>query len=270
MSSRERYRGIDRVGSRGKDFTAARLKEILLESVMSLETTDPEFAPLMGKGVARVDLALWKDDGVAPEKVSDLRFKQENGSYYLVWNNASDVNDGAPRKSFLYRNSKEISMGNLDQAEVKEIDLRGKKSGESIVVELLKPEDRNTVDYYALTSADAWGNVSDLSNVVEIRWAQVLPEEETPTPEQPETSEKQVVVYPNPTTGILNVEWGNARGIKGVSVYDLSARRVFVKMLDSQEASGKETVDISRLPAGRYVLKFSSDEGVKTINVVKM
>ncbi|MEY8593256.1 S8 family serine peptidase [Butyricimonas hominis] len=253
----------------GKDFTAARLKEILLESVMSIEDSEPEYAPLMGKGVARADLALWKNDGVAPEKVRDLQFKQENEGYYLVWSNASDQNDGSPRKCNLYRSGQPLNAADLDRAEMEEIDLRGKEAGERITVELPKPANRNTIDYYALTSADPWGNVSGLSNVVEIRWAQVLPEEE-PEPEKPETPEKGIVVYPNPTTGILNVKWGNAQGAKSVNVYDLMARRVFTKILSNNKNSGEETVDISRLPAGRYVLKFSSDEGVQAVNVIKI
>lgn len=252
----------------GEDFTAGQLKKILAESVVSIGETEPEYAPLMGKGVARADRALWKDDGVAPEKVGNLQFKQEKEGYYLVWSNASDPNDGSPRKCNLYRSKQPLNATNLESAEMEEIDLGGKKAGEEITVELIKPEDRNTVDYYALTSMDTWGNTSGLSNVVEIRWADFLPKEE-PDPEQPGTLEKGVVVYPNPTTGILNVKWGGAHGTKSVNVYDLMARRVFTKVLGNDKTSGEETINISRLPAGRYVLKFSSDEGVQALNVVK-
>lgn len=54
-----------------------------------------------------------------------------------------------------------------------------------------------------------------------------------------------------------------------MNVYDLMARRVFTKVLGNDKTSGEETINISRLPAGRYVLKFSSDEGVQALNVVK-
>lgn len=253
----------------GEGFTAEKLKQILLESCVSLEETEPDYAPLMGKGVVRADLALWKDDGVAPEAVNDLRFKQESESYFLAWSNASDPNDGSPRKSFLYRSSQPLTSANLNQAELQEVDLKEKGAGQEITVELPKPADRNTVDYYALTNLDTWGNISGLSNVVEIRWAEVLPEEE-PEPEHPDTPEKGVVVYPNPTTGILNVKWGNAQGTKSVNVYDLMARRVFTKILSNNEVAGEEAINISRLPAGRYVLKFSSDGGVQVVNVVKI
>lgn len=103
---------------------------------------------------------------------------QEKEGYYLVWSNASDPNDGSPRKCNLYRSKQPLNATNLESAEMEEIDLGGKKAGEEITVELIKPEDRNTVDYYALTSMDTWGNTSGLSNVVEIRWADFLPKEE--------------------------------------------------------------------------------------------
>ena len=253
----------------GEGFTAEKLKQILLESCVSLEETEPDYAPLMGKGVVRADRALWNDDGVAPEAVNDLCFKQESESYFLAWSNASDPNDGSPRKSILYRSSQPLTAANLKQAEMQEVDLRGKNAGDEITVELPKPADRNTVDYYALTNVDTWGNISGLSNMVEIRWADFLPKEE-PEPEQPDTPEKGVVIYPNPTTGVLNVKWGNAQGTKSVDVYDLMARRMYTKILSSNEAAGEEAVDISRLPAGRYVLKFSSDNGVQAINVIKI
>ncbi|WP_292267383.1 S8 family serine peptidase [Butyricimonas sp.] len=253
----------------GEGFTTEKLKQILLESCISLNETEPSYAPLMGKGIARVDRALWKDDGVAPEAVNDLCFKQENENYFLVWSNASDPNDGSPRKSILYRSSQPLTAANLNQAEMQEVDLRGKDAGDEITVALPKPADRNTVDYYALINADTWGNISGLSNVVEIRWVQILPEEK-PEPEHPDSPEKGVIVFPNPTTGILNVKWGSIQGAKSVNVYDLMARRVYTKILSSSESAGEETVDISRLPAGRYVLKFSSDDGVQAINVVKI
>lgn len=255
----------------GDDFTATELKRILLESVVGLEDTEPEYAPLMGKGGARADLALWKDDGVAPEKVNDLQFLSGDGTYYLFWSNASDQNDGSPRKCYLYKSSELLTAGNLEQAEVNEVDLRGKKAGEKLKIELEKPADRNTVDYYALISADTWGNQSGLSNVTMIRWAEIIPEDiPDPDPEQPETHEKGITVYPNPTSGVLNVKWGNAPGVKSVNVYDLMARRVFTKILNNKDESGVESVDISRLPAGRYVLKFSGDDGMRVVNVVKI
>lgn len=253
----------------GEGVTAEKLKKILLESCVSLEETDPTYAPLMGNGVARVDLALWKDDGVAPEKVNDLQFTREGDGYYLTWSNASDLNDGTPRKCYLYKSTKALTAGNLGQAEVQEIDLKGRKAGEKINMELVRPEDRNTIDYYALINADTWGNLSGLSNVLEIRWAEILPED-TPDPEQPEIPEKGISVYPNPTSGVLNIKWDSAPGTKSVNVYDLMARRVFSKMLNGKEDSGVESVDISRLPAGRYVMKFSSDDGVRVVNVVKI
>lgn len=249
-----------------EDFTAEQLKNILLESVVSIEDSDPEYAALMGKGVARVDRALWNDDGVAPEAVNDLTLTQKDNKFFLTWSNASDPNDGSPRFYQVYSGEIPLTETNLEGAEMQQIDVRDKKAGDRVEMEIPVPEDRLTVSYYAVTGEDTWGNVSALSNVLTVRWEDLIPEEEP----EPTPGEKKFGVYPNPTKGILNITWGDACGMKSVNVYDLMARRVFTKILNSSDIAGEEAVDISRLPAGRYVLKFSSDEGVRTTNVVKI
>jgi hypothetical protein len=61
-------------------------------------------------------------------------------------------------------------------------------------------------------------------------------------------TDKQFVVYPNPTTGIL--KW-NFENIKSISIFDATGREFFQKNTDSQELS------LENLPANTYFIKFS-------------
>lgn len=69
-------------------------------------------------------------------------------------------------------------------------------------------------------------------------------------------AEKEIVVYPNPTNGIVNIN--SAAGLKEASVYDLLGRKVY-------SVFNSSALDLHTLQNGSYVLKTTSNEG-KTEN----
>lgn len=71
-----------------------------------------------------------------------------------------------------------------------------------------------------------------------------------------EAEENAIDVYPNPTTGLLNISFGNAE-TEGYSVeiYDALGRLV---SSENVNASGSHSMDISAYPEGLYIVRISS------------
>jgi hypothetical protein len=77
-----------------------------------------------------------------------------------------------------------------------------------------------------------------------------------------------VVVFPNPTTGILNIKFKNDHIATFVRIFNDSGMLVLNKTLE--EISGNEkTIDISSLPAGVYFVTFRFDSGDESVRIVK-
>lgn len=74
-----------------------------------------------------------------------------------------------------------------------------------------------------------------------------------------ETTEERVVVFPNPTSSILNIDYD----FKTVKVFDLTGRKIL--------ESNYKTIDISELPNSIYLLKLydASGEALWTTKVIK-
>ncbi|MEO8235860.1 MAG: T9SS type A sorting domain-containing protein, partial [Flavobacterium sp.] len=69
--------------------------------------------------------------------------------------------------------------------------------------------------------------------------------------------------YPNPTNGILNVNYSSQ--ISKIQVSNLLGQEVLTKNINSKEGQ----IDMQFLPSGTYLVKIYSEDKVKTIKVVK-
>lgn len=70
-------------------------------------------------------------------------------------------------------------------------------------------------------------------------------------------------IYPNPTTGIVNIKSDIALTIE---IYDLLGKRIVLKKINS----GIENIDITNYPSGIYLLKSTNDLGnSKTYKIIK-
>lgn len=78
-----------------------------------------------------------------------------------------------------------------------------------------------------------------------------------------EVENKSVVVYPNPTTGLINIVSNDF--IKTVELYDIQGRLLMAKINDSQTT----TLDISEQSLGTYFVKVITVNGVKIEKVLK-
>jgi|GEM_PF-937609 len=76
--------------------------------------------------------------------------------------------------------------------------------------------------------------------------------------------ENQMILYPNPTTGIINLQ--TKEMIKSVSVYNLAGQRVSFNSLNKENTS----IDISNLPRGIYFVEITLDnKAVKRYKVIR-
>ena len=71
-----------------------------------------------------------------------------------------------------------------------------------------------------------------------------------------EADENSISIFPNPTTGLLNISFGTAESDGySVEIYDALGRLVTTEMVS---ASDNHTMDISAYPEGLYVVRIST------------
>ena len=111
--------------------------------------------------------------------------------------------------------------------------------------------------YYALTNCSSYGFNSNHAIIIGIRG-----------PELPqaigENSERKVMAYPNPTSGIIHVQT-EGQSMVEVQVFDLFGKMLFQQSIGETEFS----VDLSNYSSGTYLLRIISNEGVETVKVVR-
>ena len=66
---------------------------------------------------------------------------------------------------------------------------------------------------------------------------------------RPTYSDSQIGVYPNPTSGMLNL----SKAMTNVAIYDVTGRKVYAQSVV------EETIDLSTLHAGQYFLVATVD-----------
>lgn len=77
-----------------------------------------------------------------------------------------------------------------------------------------------------------------------------------------------VVVFPNPTTGIINIKFKNDNTASSVRIYNEAGILVYNESLSKLSGSERK-IDVSGLPAGAYFVSFHFDFGDESIRIVK-
>ena len=72
----------------------------------------------------------------------------------------------------------------------------------------------------------------------------------------------QVSIYPNPSSGILNIETPASVEVNSVAVYDVLGKKSNVSLVNGQ-------VNISNLANGVYILSMDTNAGTLTQKIVK-
>ena len=72
-----------------------------------------------------------------------------------------------------------------------------------------------------------------------------------------------LILYPNPTKSVLNLNTLDNLQDAIYTVFDISGKRVLNARLDSN------TIDVSNLSAGHYILRIMSDGSIKNQKFIK-
>lgn len=77
-----------------------------------------------------------------------------------------------------------------------------------------------------------------------------------------------VVLFPNPTSGLLNIKFRNDHVASRVRIFNDSGMLVYDESVSKLSGADKK-IDISNLPSGVYLVSFDFDFGFETIRIVK-
>lgn len=80
--------------------------------------------------------------------------------------------------------------------------------------------------------------------------------------------EQMAIIYPNPTTGILNIQFSENQQDVQLEIYDVSGRLHIQKRVITVNQNNTETLNLDNLPSGVYVLRILTKEYQETFKIV--
>jgi len=66
-------------------------------------------------------------------------------------------------------------------------------------------------------------------------------------------------IFPNPTSGPLNIKWNSTNGIQDIELYDLTGKQL--KNYSINKSSNNIEINISNTPSGVYIIRFITTNG---------
>jgi hypothetical protein len=81
-----------------------------------------------------------------------------------------------------------------------------------------------------------------------------------------EESINSLSIYPNPTSSIIQIDFGMYIQEAELSIFNVVGSQVYRQKVNK---SVKETIDLSHLPSGSYLLKIRSEQFEKTVKISK-
>lgn len=88
------------------------------------------------------------------------------------------------------------------------------------------------------------------------------------TADRPLTEERSIVVFPNPSAGILHVTVTGYDGAASLRVLNVIGNEVYRETLGANEPRISRTIDLSSLTAGLYYVKIESGQHAEMRKVV--
>ncbi|WP_447636293.1 GEVED domain-containing protein [Flavobacterium microcysteis] len=76
-----------------------------------------------------------------------------------------------------------------------------------------------------------------------------------------------VSVYPNPTNGLVNIQFANQTTVDAINVYSVSGQLVYSKQFSS--ASDSYTIDLQKAATGVYIMKLEGENGTIVKRLIK-
>jgi subtilisin family serine protease len=156
---------VSKFGGAGAGLTPEMVKARLMQTSDDIDAADPDFAGLLGVGRINAFAALQEDDDVAPVAISDLVASSAGiTTMQLNWTAPSDAGSGSASSYDLRYSTAPITEENFESATAVSGEPSPAAAGtpEQFIVTGLTP---GTLYYFAIKSADFFGNASAISNV---------------------------------------------------------------------------------------------------------
>ncbi|MFI1772005.1 glycosyl hydrolase 53 family protein [Thalassobellus citreus] len=133
----------------------------------------------------------------------------------------------------------------------------------AIPLNTIPSADLTNGDYYDLSVelwTESWGAKlgSDISSVLTIAASGTLSIDKKKTP-------KKIKIYPNPVGNIINIQNSNDEIIKSLKITDILGKAVFVDV----KAVGRNTIDVSNLSSGIYILSIKTEDRIQQVKFIK-
>lgn len=212
----------------GIKLTALRMQQYTDQYLTRFAIYDPE------EGPGNYTIMIYKGGDNAPERCVMQQDFTLHGTNKWHYENLTDPVDVTPENTWVIITAHHVER----PAALYEDHLGGLKNGRWISLD-----------------GQAWCDLNDiltgwnLNFMVRVRVSSLDGVEE-------EIVLDDAQIYPNPTTGVLQIE---AQGLKGVEVYDLMGRQVVSQSLIQIDA---KEIDLSCCPSGVYLVKLITDDGV--------
>ena len=82
--------------------------------------------------------------------------------------------------------------------------------------------------------------------------------------------EESVIVYPNPTTELLNISFNsNSQASISIEIYDVFGKKMVEERFNAQIGSNVHSIFVSRLKNGLYYMNLKNENGVITHRFTK-
>lgn len=85
--------------------------------------------------------------------------------------------------------------------------------------------------------------------------------------ENHETGKPQSKIYPNPTTGILNIEPADARQVRSIQI--ISYDGTLIQKIEGAARNPHNQINMSPLAAGMYIIQINYESKIETLKILK-
>lgn len=151
----------------GPEYTPDMLWNKLKTSCEDLDELNPEYAGMLGVGIINASKAVQLDEGVPPQAITNLSVSAKAHSFVeLSFTAPADSDNGSAFTYELRYSDKPIDPASFDKLPGVFADAKEAGTAETLRLPGLT---LNTTYYVAVKSRDIWGNLSSLSNIVEVK-----------------------------------------------------------------------------------------------------
>ncbi|MFY8188154.1 MAG: T9SS type A sorting domain-containing protein [Flavobacterium sp.] len=80
--------------------------------------------------------------------------------------------------------------------------------------------------------------------------------------------DKLAIVYPNPTNGLLNIQFSDYLSNIKIELYDISGKLIKQQLTNSLESNNIEILNVDNVVNGSYLLRISTNNRQETYRII--